>query len=315
MKSQQNEHVFINPIAKNYLETYSMMYYLFPEIEQQNKKTLFVIGNGFDLASGIESSYSDFKQWLQKNDSHRLIGLMDTFFSNQRDVWGDIEKALGEYDEDSILEYCKPNENFDYDHPTRSMAAVEDSPDWIFRPVLDEFLEEFKNWVNSINITGAQKVRNLPIESKYLTFNYTETLERVYANILHIHGSRLSDKEYIIGHNNYRDPEDAYNDESQMLYLQQTWSKIINWMNDLIKDTASIIRQKQDFFNSLSEIEQVIIYGHSFYEVDWPYLEEIVKRIGKDKSWSISYHNPEDLERINSFIIKVNLQNAKPFYW
>lgn len=315
MKSQQNEHVFINPIAKNYLETYSMMYYLFPEIEQQNKKTLFVIGNGFDLASGIESSYSDFKQWLQKNDSHRLIGLMDTFFSNQRDVWGDIEKALGEYDEDSILEYCKPNENFDYDHPTRSMAAVEDSPDWIFRLVLDEFLEEFKNWVNSINITGAQKVRNLPIESKYLTFNYTETLERVYANILHIHGSRLSDKEYIIGHNNYRDPEDAYNDESQMLYLQQTWSKIINWMNDLIKDTASIIRQKQDFFNSLSEIEQVIIYGHSFYEVDWPYLEEIVKRIGKDKSWSISYHNPEDLERINSFIIKVNLQNAKPFYW
>ena len=64
------------------------MNYLFPEIEQQNKKTLVVIGNGFDLANGIESSYGNFKEWLQKNSKHRLIGLMDTFFSNQRDVWG-----------------------------------------------------------------------------------------------------------------------------------------------------------------------------------------------------------------------------------
>lgn len=146
------------------------------------------------------------------------------------------------------MEYCKPDEDFDYDHPTRSMAAVEDSPDWIFRPVLDEFLEEFRNWVDSININDAEKVLDLPMECRYLTFNYTETLERVYSipesNILHIHGSRLSDKEYIIGHNNYQDPQDAYNDESQMLYLQQTWSKIIEWMNGLIKVSSSIIHQK-----------------------------------------------------------------------
>lgn len=295
------------------------MNYLFPEIEQQNKKTLVVIGNGFDLANGIESSYGNFKEWLQKNSKHRLIGLMDTFFSNQRDVWGDIEKALGEYDEDSILEYCKPDEDFDYDHPTRSMAAVEDSPDWIFRPVLDEFLEEFRNWVDSININDAEKVLDLPMECRYLTFNYTETLERVYSipesNILHIHGSRLSDKEYIIGHNNYRDPQDAYNDESQMLYLQQTWSKIIEWMNGLIKVSSSIIHQNLDFFNSLSDIEQVIVYGHSFYEVDWPYMEEIVKHIGIDKPWAISYHVSEDLKRIDSFVKKIDLKKVREFKW
>lgn len=43
------------------------MNYLFPEIEQQNTRTLIVIGNGLDLASGIQSSYSHFKQWLKKN--------------------------------------------------------------------------------------------------------------------------------------------------------------------------------------------------------------------------------------------------------
>ena len=47
------------------------MNYLFPEIEQQNKKTLVVIGNGFDLANGIESSYGNFKEWLQKNVAYK----------------------------------------------------------------------------------------------------------------------------------------------------------------------------------------------------------------------------------------------------
>lgn len=103
---------------------------------------------------------------------------MDTFFSNQRDIWGDIEKALGEYDEDNILEYCRPDEEIDYDHPTRSMAAVEDGPDWIFKPILDEFIEAFKDWVDSIDITKAEKACELPVEGKYLTFNYTETLEK-----------------------------------------------------------------------------------------------------------------------------------------
>ena len=295
------------------------MNYIFPEEKQLNEQKLVVIGNGFDLASGIKSSYSDFKQWLQLNDKHRLIGLMDTFFSNQRDVWGNIEKALGEDDEDSILEYCKPDEEIDYDHPTRSMAAVEDSPEWIFKPVLDEFIEAFKDWVNSIDIANAEKVRDLPVECKYLTFNYTETLEMIYgipeSNILHIHGSRILDKEYIIGHNNFRNPNDAYKDESQMLYLQDTWSKIIEWMNGLVKDSTSIIRQNKDFFDSLSDIEQIVVYGHSFYEVDLPYMEEIVKHVGVVKPWNISYYCPKDIERINDFVNKMGLKNVKTFKW
>ena len=46
----------------------------------------------------------------------------------------------------------------------------------------------------------------------------------------------------------------------------------------------------QDFFKGLSNIERVIVYGHSFYEIDWPYMSEIVKQIGKNKPWIISYH-------------------------
>lgn len=294
------------------------MTYLFPEIEEQNKQTLFIIGNGFDLANGIKSSYMDFHKWLKDNDYSHLISMMDRFFSNRRDVWSDIETALGEYNENYILDYCKPNEDIDYDHPMRSVAAIEDSPDWLFQPILEDFINAFGDWVDSIDITTAERIRTLPTESIYLTFNYTETLERVYSipksNILHIHGCRLLDEKYIIGHNNYRDPDDAYNDESEMLYIQNTWSKIIGWMNGLLKDTSAIISKNQNFFERLSDIKCVIVYGHSLNEVDMLYMEEIVRHIGIEKQWYISQYNAEDSKKVNTFIGKMGLKNAKAFW-
>lgn len=56
------------------------MHSLFPEFERIDQNTLFVIGNGFDLASGIKSSYYDFKQWLILNKRDQLINLMNIFF-------------------------------------------------------------------------------------------------------------------------------------------------------------------------------------------------------------------------------------------
>jgi len=82
----------------------------------------------------------------------------EQFFSNKRNVWGDIEKALGEYDEENIFDFCKPDEEFDYDHPTRSIDAVEGAPEWIFKPTLDKFHETFKTWVDSIDISNTEKL-------------------------------------------------------------------------------------------------------------------------------------------------------------
>ena len=80
---------------------------LFPAIDVENKHTLFIIGNGFDLAHGIKSQYSDFAKWVRQRGNYRLVQMMEIFFSNNRDFWGDIEKALGEYDEEEIVDRCR----------------------------------------------------------------------------------------------------------------------------------------------------------------------------------------------------------------
>jgi len=44
-------------------------------------------------------------------------------------------------------------------------------------------------------------------------------------------------------------------------------------------------------------------------------MEEIVKHIGIDKPWAISYHVPEDLKRIDSFVKKIDLKKVREFKW
>ena len=275
---------------------------LFPDIQLDNN-TLFIIGNGFDLAHGIKSSYWNFREWLGNNRSN-LIGMMDIFFSNQRDVWSSIEQALGEYNEESILDYCRPDEEFDYDHSLSSSARVEDSPMAIFRPVLEEFRQAFRDWVNSIEISGIEKVYKLNTDSRYLSFNYTDTLETEYGiaqnKVTHIHGSRLNDDEYIIGHNNNRDPSSVWDDDG-LTFEQQAYENIIVWMNEFTKQYNRNIANHSSFFDSLYDIKQIIVIGHSMSKVDWPYFREIIKNIGKEIPWIVYCHSIDDRNNTNLF--------------
>lgn len=101
---------------------------MFSDFGVAEQDRLYVIGNGFDIHHGIESKYWDFEKWVKKTyKDSSLIGLMDTFFSNNREFWGDIENALGEYDEEEITDFCEPNnpEDFKYDHPGQWQDGVE----------------------------------------------------------------------------------------------------------------------------------------------------------------------------------------------
>lgn len=277
---------------------------LFPELDNIARETLIIIGNGFDRAHDIKSSYWDFREWLIKKGDKRLVDMMDIFFSNQRDVWSGIEQALGEYDEEAILNYCRPDEEFDLDHSLSSSARVEDSPNDIFQPVLEEFKEAFHDWVDSIEIGGIEKKYTLDPNCRYLTFNYTDTLETEYAipasQIAHIHGSRLCDDEYVVGHNNHRSPSEAW-DEEGIIFEQNAHENIIQWMNELTKCYSANIAKHRAFFDGLKDVKQIITYGHSMANVDWPYFEEIIKIVGTDVPWRVSCFSNEDVANTKAF--------------
>lgn len=142
---------------------------LFCDVGIQESERLYIIGNGFDIHHSIESKYSDFKKWLINDGNSRLVGLMDIFFSNEHEFWGDIEKALGEYDEDNITVFCEPvnEDDFKYEHPGQWQAGVEDSISFIFEEAMNDFRAAFDKWVRNIAISGLETDLQLPQVAKY----------------------------------------------------------------------------------------------------------------------------------------------------
>ncbi|WP_176969583.1 bacteriophage abortive infection AbiH family protein [Segatella bryantii] len=276
---------------------------LFPDFGIKDDERLYVIGNGFDVHHRIESKYSDFEKWVRKNKDSDLVNLMDTFFSNARDFWNDIEKALGEYNEESITDFCEPEnpEDFKYDHPGQWQAGIEDSIPYIFGEVMDNFRNAFCEWVNNIDITVAKADLQLPQKSKYLTFNYTETLERCYhipeKNVLHIHGNRMVvGDEFVLGHNSNRDTNEPYGNDDILFPYQNAYNEVIEIMNRWKKATDSIIDSNKQFFQSLHVCKAVSVMGVSYNGIDLPYLREISTSVAPNCKWILYYYSKNDYE-------------------
>ena len=289
---------------------------LFPDFGVSESERLYIIGNGFDLHHWIESGYSDFENWLRKNKNARLVGLMDIFFSHKREFWSHIEEALGEYDEEAIAEFCEPesDEDFKYDHPGQWQAGVEDSIPTFFGSVMAEFRDAFDEWVMSIDISGIEADLQLPTVAKYLSFNYTETLEKAYGipqkQVLHIHGSRLNTgDEFVIGHNNQRDSNEPYSDDGLLLPYQNAYNAVISTMNEWQKAPLSIIESNESFFASLNGVKGVCVIGLSYNDIDFPYLKEVAERVSPDCKWVLYYYSKDDKINAGKTVSKLSLTN------
>lgn len=291
---------------------------LFSDFGIKDDEILYVIGNGFDVHHGIKSQYSDFKEWIEKNGNTRLVGLMDTFFSKECDFWADIESAFGNYSENEITDFCEPEnpDDFKYDHPGQWQAGIEDSIPYIFGDVMNDFKDAFVEWVKSIDISGTEVDLKLPSSSKFLTFNYTETLENNYyipeKNVLHIHGNRLiKGEELVIGHDNHRNTNDPYSDDEILYPYQNAYSEVIEIMNHWVKATDSIISQNRLFFQSLYNCKAVCIMGLSYSDIDKPYLKKISESVNPDCLWLLYYYSQKDIDKAKKTAKELRLENYR----
>ena len=53
-------------------------------------------------------------------------------------------------------------------------------------------------------------------------------------------------------------------------------------MNDNYKDVQSIIAKHRDYFTSLSDIEIIRVFGHSYNDIDMPYFQKIKDSVSKE---------------------------------
>lgn len=244
---------------------------------------LYILGNGFDVAHGLPTKYSDFRDYIKSYNKELYNKLNDIYPPSI--LWSDFEKGLGKADKS----FLKKIDN---------LFGIEDI---LGESFADKISDTFGRWISKIDYSKAGKLFSFSDNDIFFAFNYTDTLNSVYGiqetNIKHIHnfvGDYLFElHKLIVGHNNsnFGDCE----------LLKSTY-----------KDTKKIIAENKQWFDGLNSkpITDIEIIGHSYNLIDVDYFDEINKHLPKVK-WVLNYHTDEDKTRLEAFVNKVGIRDYK----
>ena len=303
---------------------------------------LFVIGNGFDLAHYLGTSYENFKKYIvdeyldgkYKEEVPDVISLEEisdgeevldekkakfildiiSMAEGEGKKWGNVESSLGELDYGSVLDPIYDtfedgdgaNEFLEADTIEYYASNISDA--------LSPVKTLFKEWIDGIKITTAKvkpKYYNLIGKNdKFLTFNYTETLEEIYGiskdRVCHIHGvicSENEDEEIVFGHGNNDVKDDKLFEKYQAEYTGSE-NILTSLFESLKKDTLTALKNHRAFFDEIDEeITEVYTVGFSFSKVDLIYISEVCKKLSDNVVWYFDeFYKPEEVESFKNIL-------------
>ncbi len=283
----------------------------------------FIIGNGFDIAHNLPTSYRDFRDYLLQlfpeiNGNYLFVptlvigphgeelvseedavSLLFYLLNNVcGDDWSDFENSLGKIDllecfDDLVEVYDKDgdrnlwHEAYNNEDRTSDLSCV--------IPMIKVL---FSEWVESIEpakkkLYGFSKL----IDSEndlFITFNYTHTLEELYGckKVIHMHGEVGQD--IIVGHNGIQD----YTEENLSVPIG-CYDSLQSIYDGLRKNVDEIIDNHYKELQEILNCDGIYSFGFSYSNVDLPYIKTICDLItNKNIIW---YNNDYDKNKIPYF--------------
>ena len=185
---------------------------------------LYILGNGFDKAQGMKTSYPEFYQYLMENtDSGSfLLQQLKKDINADKLLWSDMEEAFGQFT--SKVKTATDLENLYYELSDNLQNYLETEEN-AFNPseklkskFVGDFIRPTKHMGETDKILYNTFVKKVGAghDISFMTLNYTDTLEKLlslgsatdkridnnnyFRQVIHVHG-RLKDS-IIIGVDN-----------------------------------------------------------------------------------------------------------------
>ena len=236
---------------------------------------LFIIGNGFDLWHKLPTNYKDF--YKQYNEHLDQIEHYFSYGLQEEELWSDFENVLGQFDESILIE---ENDFMDFsgdEFPTQQMYGLEDAVDNFSRDIINDITDSFTEWLRGISLNKLAQQMVFPDQARYISFNYTSTLQQLYAvpetNVNHIHGSLGKSSSLIFGHTetvvHAIAEEDTYYTEA-INHGRKVLEALQKPVNDIIRSNLT------PWLNKIDNISVITVIGHSLNNIDLPYFSRIV---------------------------------------
>lgn len=234
---------------------------------------LIIIGNGFDLAHGLKTSFSDFKKFLKEQkdeDSNNLIKSVDeVLMSNNHSInddyeWNNIENII--------------YEEFNRDKTQSGHDKLEN--------LIENISISFSEYLKSEILPKCDDIKKNENISKYfndefviLNFNYTNLYNKYTDKggdfVFNIHGNIEKESEDIlIGY--YMSDSNFGGHDYRMRYRGKEICKTAERYKYSEKD---LVKEKTSFINSFrNKIDDIVIFGYSFGDSD-AHIYEILRNI------------------------------------
>ena len=273
--------------------------------------TLYIIGNGFDLHHGLDTSYKNFRDNVVLKTPNLRKLLLDLYGDaiNEDMWWSDFEAKLSD---------------IDYNHLLNSDNGVAMGGMKVQNFLTGQLPPLFGKWIKSIKLKNApEKQLDIDKDALFFTFNYSLVLEKIYKvnkdNIWHIHNSIEEVDKIIVGHDSDLNTLISnYNlNRGNKQYNSWIVDNIIPFAAEGAKDVEKRIADNMENFNKYSNIKHIISMGFSFNKIDMPYVKAIISSNTNKKNidWTIYYHQEgeddiiiEKLKKIGIKEIQINKQ-------
>jgi len=275
-----------------------------------NPKTLYIIGNGFDLHHGLPTRFSDFRDFVSKQNPD-LERTVEEHLCDLRGNWANIEEALAHLDIEQLngnaRNYLYPYNMEDWSDSYHH--SYQDEIDSVLSALSSDLKQSLSQWIEQIEIPTRPPSLDLTSTKNkvFLNFNYTSTLQNIYSidrsKVVHLHGSVDEEgDDIIIGHGWKHDQRPKLNDQNDYrqsdVRVVEGNDLIEKYFDDTFKPTQDIIQRHQSFFSLVAKVSNIYVLGHSLSKVDLPYFREIVANTESARpDWHISYYSLSDKKR------------------
>ncbi|CDU06678.1 conserved hypothetical protein [Vibrio coralliirubri] len=253
--------------------------------------TLVIIGNGFDIWNRLPTSYWDFyDQYNRSLEEHTQY--FDDFCCEDAE-WSNFEESLGSFNQGSFHDNAALQPSLEEMADNHALLyEFEDEITNKREELVGDITKAFNAWISAVDVNSATKLIELRSDFKFLSFNYTTTLQDVYGipdeNILHIHGRVRSN--IIFGHGRGvaspsidLEPDEPWFEESQrgLSSVSEVFHKPVD----------EILEHNRCQLEGYGDVTDIVVIGHSINDIDIPYFQCILNAY-PDAEWkNYNYEN------------------------
>lgn len=272
---------------------------------------LYILGNGFDKAMGMATSYPEFYKYLKENvkNGSSLFNKMMSQITSDTALWSDMELALGNFTDSTNDSEEFDDFYFELNEYLQQYLKIENDKFQPTKELKTKVLADFINTEKYLAPLDKRRYSKLLEELNLLhglnfsvmSLNYTNTFEKVfgmkYSNdyqhltgniylqeVIHVHGTL--GKSIIVGVDN----------EEQ---IKNTDFRVNNDIKDcMIKNQSNYsMKQTRHLYcqNLIDKADLIILFGVSLGETDAHWWKRIGANLLKKKNLFIIQHlyNPE----------------------